>query len=109
MRIVGAVIALIVLAIVVQSVAFNPRWEWRVFARWFFDPVILEGLGQTLLLTLISGYGIKRYLWRRAGAGAVVQLLAIEQPGVELYLAVSFTAADCGTDYSLQLLISMTR
>jgi polar amino acid transport system permease protein len=30
-----------------QSVAFNPRWEWGVFARWFFDPVILEGLGQT--------------------------------------------------------------
>ena len=54
MRIVGAVIALIVLAIVVQSVAFNPRWEWRVFARWFFDPVILEGLGQTLLLTLLG-------------------------------------------------------
>ena len=54
MRIVGAVIALIVLAIVVQSIAFNPRWEWRVFARWFFDPVILEGLGQTLLLTLLG-------------------------------------------------------
>lgn len=25
-----------------------------MFARWFFDPVILEGLGQTLLLTLIA-------------------------------------------------------
>ena len=34
--------------------AFNPRWEWGVFARWFFDPVILEGLGQTLLLTLLG-------------------------------------------------------
>ena len=54
LRIVGAVIALLVLAIVVQSVAFNPRWEWHVFARWFFDPVILEGLGQTLLLTLLG-------------------------------------------------------
>ncbi len=42
------------LAAVVQSVAFNPRWEWAVFARWFFDPVILEGLGQTLLLTLLG-------------------------------------------------------
>jgi polar amino acid transport system permease protein len=48
------VAALLVLAVVVQSVAFNPRWEWAVFARWFFDPVILEGLGQTLLLTLLG-------------------------------------------------------
>ena len=54
LRAVGAVAALFVLAVVIQSVAFNPRWEWAVFARWFFDPVILEGLGQTLLLTLIG-------------------------------------------------------
>lgn len=51
-RTVGAVVALFILAGVVQSVALNPRWEWGVFARWFFDPVILHGLGQTLLLTL---------------------------------------------------------
>ena len=54
LRAAGAVVALFVLAVVIQSVAFNPRWEWTVFARWFFDPVILEGVGQTLLLTLIS-------------------------------------------------------
>ena len=54
LRAAGAVVALFVLAVVIQSVAFNPRWEWSVFARWFFDPVILEGVGQTLLLTLIS-------------------------------------------------------
>lgn len=54
MRTVGAVIALFVPAVILQSVAFNPRWEWSVFARWFFDPVILSGLGQTLLLTLIG-------------------------------------------------------
>lgn len=53
-RTVGAIAALFVLTIVVQSVAFNPRWEWGVFARWFFNPVILEGVGQTLLLTLIG-------------------------------------------------------
>ncbi|MBK0122415.1 amino acid ABC transporter permease [Pantoea sp. S61] len=53
-RIIGAVVALFILASVVDSVAFNPRWEWRVFARWFFDPVILTGLGQTLLLTLFG-------------------------------------------------------
>ena len=54
LRVVGALVALLVLAVVIQSVAFNPRWEWGVFARWFFDPVILEGLGQTLLLTLLG-------------------------------------------------------
>ncbi|HAI06062.1 MAG TPA: amino acid ABC transporter permease, partial [Pantoea sp.] len=53
-RTVGAIVALFILAGVIQSVAFNPRWEWGVFARWFFDPVILHGLGQTLLLTLLG-------------------------------------------------------
>ena len=56
LRVAGAVLALLVLAVVVQSVAFNPRWEWGVFAHWFFDPVILEGLGQTLLLTLLGTF-----------------------------------------------------
>ncbi|WP_312467167.1 amino acid ABC transporter permease [Pseudescherichia sp.] len=54
LRTVGAFVALFVLAIVIQSVAFNPRWEWHVFARWFFDPAILYGVGQTLLLTLLG-------------------------------------------------------
>ncbi len=54
LRQLGALLALFILAAVVQSVAFNPRWEWAVFARWFFDPVILNGLAQTLLLTLLG-------------------------------------------------------
>ncbi len=53
-RTIGAIVALFILAGVVESVALNPRWEWGVFARWFFDPVILHGLGQTLLLTLLG-------------------------------------------------------
>ena len=53
-RTLGALIALFILAGVIQSVALNPRWEWQVFARWFFDPVILKGLQQTLLLTLFG-------------------------------------------------------
>lgn len=52
LRMLGALVALLILAVVAQSVALNPRWEWAVFARWFFDPVILNGLYQTLLLTL---------------------------------------------------------
>ncbi|WP_312453556.1 amino acid ABC transporter permease [Pseudescherichia sp.] len=54
LRTLGAFVALFVLAVVIQSVAFNPRWEWSVFARWFFDPAILYGVGQTLLLTLLG-------------------------------------------------------
>ncbi|MBK0002362.1 amino acid ABC transporter permease [Erwinia sp. S43] len=54
LRVLGGFIALFVLAVVIQSVAFNPRWEWKVFAHWFFHPAILSGLGQTLLLTLIA-------------------------------------------------------
>jgi hypothetical protein len=33
--------------------------------------------------------------------------MAAEQPGLGLYLAVSLAAADCGADYSLQLLLSL--
>lgn len=54
LRLLGAAVALFLLAGVIQSMALNPRWEWAVFARWFFDPVILEGLAQTLSLTLVS-------------------------------------------------------
>ena len=98
LRVVGALVALLVLAVVIQSVAFNPRWEWGVFARWFFDPVILEGLGQTLLLTL---HGVKRDLRRPAGAGPFVLIVAAQQSRLGLYLAVSLAAADCGADHSL--------
>ena len=30
LRAVGAAVALFFLAVVIQSVAFNPRWEWAV-------------------------------------------------------------------------------
>lgn len=53
-RIVGGIAVLFIAAVVVQSIAFNPRWEWGVFRQWFFNPVILEGLGRTLLLTVSS-------------------------------------------------------
>jgi len=53
-RIVGGILVLFIAAVLVQSVAFNPRWEWGVFREWFFNPVILEGLGRTLLLMVSS-------------------------------------------------------
>ncbi|MGE9552114.1 amino acid ABC transporter permease [Erwinia amylovora] len=54
LRLAGAVFSLFILLGILQSIATNPRWEWQVFARWFFDPAILSGLGKTLLLTLLG-------------------------------------------------------
>ncbi len=50
----GSIFAALVLLAVVHSLATNPRWEWGVFGQWFFSPSVLRGLGQTLLLTLLS-------------------------------------------------------
>lgn len=54
LRLIGALFSLFILAAIVQSVAGNARWEWGVFAEWFFAPAVLAGLGQTLLLTLLG-------------------------------------------------------
>jgi polar amino acid transport system permease protein len=51
---VGALVALLVLAVVIQSVAFNPRWEWGVFARWFFDPDVCIMPPQALWLKALT-------------------------------------------------------
>ena len=99
LRVVGALVALLVLAVVIQSVAFNPRWEWGVFARWFFDPVILEGLGQTLLLTLLGTVLSVIFGGLLALARCPHRGCSAVSPG--LYLAVSLAAADCGADHSL--------
>ncbi|EFE95494.1 ABC transporter, permease protein [Serratia odorifera DSM 4582] len=50
----GALFAAFILLAIIQSIATNDRWEWGVFRQWFFDPVILSGLGKTLLLTLLG-------------------------------------------------------
>ncbi|ATZ95980.1 amino acid ABC transporter permease [Dickeya fangzhongdai] len=54
LRIAGALFSLFIFAGIAESVALNNRWEWPVFASYFFNPVILEGLGRTLLLTLLG-------------------------------------------------------
>jgi polar amino acid transport system permease protein len=53
-RTVGTVFAVIVIAVVLQSVFTNPRWGWDVFAEWFFAEPVLVGLGRTLLLTALG-------------------------------------------------------
>ena len=35
----------------------NERWEWGVFAEWFFAEPVMDGLGRTLLLTVLAAIG----------------------------------------------------
>ncbi|WP_321888049.1 amino acid ABC transporter permease/ATP-binding protein [Paraburkholderia bannensis] len=53
-RTAGTLLAVVLIALVLHSVLGNPRWEWSVFAQWFFAEPILEGLSRTLLLTLVG-------------------------------------------------------
>ncbi len=53
-RTAGTVFAVVLIALVLHSALGNPRWEWSVFAQWFFAEPILEGLSRTLLLTLVG-------------------------------------------------------
>ncbi|HKU11620.1 MAG TPA: amino acid ABC transporter permease [Sinomonas sp.] len=54
----GRWIAVVVLAAIalgaVKSLAQNPQLEWGVVGQFLFDGQILEGLGQTLLLSVVS-------------------------------------------------------
>ncbi len=106
LRTVGAVVALFIPAVVIQSVAFNPRWEWAVFARWFFDPVILAGVGQTLLLTLI-GTALSVVIGGLLALARLSSSPAVKQPGVGLHLVVPLAAAHSRADHPLQLLLSL--
>jgi polar amino acid transport system permease protein len=53
-RWVAAAVVLLLLAIIVHSVATNPRFGWGTFGDFFFDPRILRGVRVTLELTVIS-------------------------------------------------------
>jgi polar amino acid transport system permease protein len=53
-RHVGTIASALVIAAIINSVLGNPRWEWNVFAEWFFSEPVLEGLGRTLLLTALG-------------------------------------------------------
>jgi hypothetical protein len=43
-RHVGSAAAFVIIASIITSVLFNPRWEWNAFAEWFFAKPVLEGL-----------------------------------------------------------------
>ncbi|WP_241209087.1 MULTISPECIES: amino acid ABC transporter permease [Gulosibacter] len=49
-----AAIALFVVAQFVVSLFRNPQWRWDVFAQYFFSQSVVQGLGLTLVLTVVS-------------------------------------------------------
>ncbi|TPN80491.1 amino acid ABC transporter permease/ATP-binding protein [Mesorhizobium sp. CU2] len=53
-RVVGTVVAVLIIFFTLQSILTNPRWGWDVFARFFFSEPVLVGLGRTLLLTVLA-------------------------------------------------------
>jgi polar amino acid transport system permease protein len=53
-RYITAALAVLFAAIIVQTFAQSPAMHWDTFARYFFDPRILQGLGHTLLLTAVA-------------------------------------------------------
>ncbi|CAE6823557.1 MULTISPECIES: amino acid ABC transporter permease/ATP-binding protein [Paraburkholderia] len=53
-RTAGTVLAILLIAIVLNSVLGNPRWGWDVFAQWFCAGPVLEGLLRTLVLTALG-------------------------------------------------------
>lgn len=54
-RIVGSAFALLVLALIIQSLITNPHWEWNVVAEYLTAESIFRGLGVTLLLAVVAG------------------------------------------------------
>jgi len=50
-RTAGTLAAAAVIVAVLHSILTNERWEWGVFAEWFFAEPVIDGLGRTILLT----------------------------------------------------------
>lgn len=50
----AATVSLIVLGLIVASMTSNPNYRWDVVFDYFFSPRILEGLGNTLALTVVA-------------------------------------------------------
>ncbi|WP_081053252.1 amino acid ABC transporter permease/ATP-binding protein [Burkholderia territorii] len=53
-RMVGTVLALVLIALALHSILGNPQWGWPVFAEWFLSAPVLSGLARTLVLTLLG-------------------------------------------------------
>ncbi len=82
-RWVGSVVALVVLAMFINALATNRIFQWRVFASWFFRPVILDGLYLTLELTALAA------IFGFAG-GLVVALMRLSKSPLLRVIALGY-------------------
>src|SRR5690606_39151284 len=53
-RYVSAFVMVLIAAIIIDIFARSPAMRWNVFAEYFFDTRILQGVGKTLLLTVVA-------------------------------------------------------
>ncbi|MDQ4213599.1 amino acid ABC transporter permease [Microbacterium capsulatum] len=96
-QIVTGLIAIVLLALFVQSQATNPNMEWGVTWDYMFNPVVLNGLGVTIqlailamLISIVVAFGIalmiqshnkvasaigRTYVWFFRGVPMLVQVL----------------------------------
>lgn len=53
-RVVSAIVAVVLVAVVIRSAATNPRFEWHTVGHYFFEHSIVQGLTNTIWLTAVS-------------------------------------------------------
>ena len=53
-RWVAAVVVLVLVAMLVHTLATNPRFEWGIIGQYFLSRRVLSGLGLTILLTVVA-------------------------------------------------------
>ena len=53
-RWVAAAVVLVLAAMLVHSLVTNPRFQWNVIGQYFFSGRVMQGLGVTIALTVIS-------------------------------------------------------
>src|SRR5699024_942694 len=39
----------------VSNMLTNPRWNWETIGEYLFDPIVLQGVGSTIMLSISSG------------------------------------------------------
>lgn len=97
-RVALAVLVGLVVAAVLFSFVTNPRWEWGVVARWFLAESIVDGLLETLKLTVAAGaVGF--------GLGLVLALMRLSKSGIVSGVSWTFSWIFRSTPLLVQLLL----
>ncbi|MDP4021984.1 amino acid ABC transporter permease [Methylobacterium sp. NEAU 140] len=52
-RWIAVALVIVVVALMARSAVSNPEFQWPVVARYLFNPLILKGVGQTIIITVI--------------------------------------------------------